>query len=36
MAASSHGSEPTGELYGHTTLTLGVRGWGSRLLEGDA
>ena len=36
MTASSHGSEPAEELCGCTTSTLGVRGWGSRLLEGDA
>ena len=34
--ASSHGSEPAEELCGCTTSTLRVRGWGSRLLKGDA
>ena len=36
MTASSHGSEPAEELCGRMTSTLGVRDWGSRLLEGDA
>ena len=36
MTASSHGSEPAEELCGRTTSTLGVRGWGSRIIEGDA
>ena len=33
---SSHGSEPAEELCRCTMSTLRVRGWGSRLLEGDA
>ena len=36
MIESSHGSEPAEELCGCATSTLRVRGWGSRLLEGDA
>ena len=36
MTASSHGSDPAEELCGCATSTLRVRGWGSRLLEGDA
>ena len=34
--ASSQGSKPAEELCGCATSTLRVRGWGSRLLEGDA
>ena len=36
MTASSHGLEPAEELCGYATSSLRVRGWGSRLLEGDA
>ena len=32
----SHISEPAEELCRRTMSTLGVRGWRSRLLEGDA
>ena len=35
MTTSSHDSEPAEELCGCVTLTLRVRGLGSRLLEGD-
>ena len=36
MTASSHGLKPAEELCGCAMSTLRVRGWGSRLLEGDA